>query len=45
MAPRLAQVVKSSGLVLFTYGVQNNDPDIAKKELRAGLMQLPLTMS
>ncbi|OBA28042.1 GDPD-domain-containing protein [Hanseniaspora valbyensis NRRL Y-1626] len=37
MAPRLAQVVKSSGLVLFTYGVQNNDPDIAKKELRAGV--------
>ncbi|XBW35929.1 hypothetical protein QEN19_001501 [Hanseniaspora menglaensis] len=37
MAPRLAQVVKSSGLVLFTYGVQNNDPDVAKKELRAGV--------
>lgn len=37
MAPRLAQVVKSSGLVLFTYGVQNNDPDTAKKELRAGV--------
>lgn len=37
IAPRLAQVVKSSGLVLFTYGVQNNDPDTAKKELRAGV--------
>lgn len=37
MAPRLAQVVKSSGLVLFTYGVENNNPDNAKKELRAGV--------
>ena len=36
-APRLAHIVKSSGLVLFTYGVLNNDPAIARREILAGV--------
>lgn len=36
-APRLAQVVKSSGLVCVTYGVENNDPDNARIEMDAGV--------
>ncbi|CAL1202100.1 unnamed protein product [Candida parapsilosis] len=35
--PRLAQVVKSSGLVCVTYGVENNDPELAKIQMRAGV--------
>ncbi|KAM3162988.1 Glycerophosphodiester phosphodiesterase GDE1 [Lachancea thermotolerans] len=37
MAPRLAQVIKSSGLVCVTYGVDNNDPEVAKIEMDAGV--------
>ncbi|CDH17055.1 related to Glycerophosphodiester phosphodiesterase GDE1 [Zygosaccharomyces bailii ISA1307] len=36
-APRLAQVVKSSGLVCVTYGVENNDPENASIEMDAGV--------
>ncbi|CDO95235.1 unnamed protein product [Kluyveromyces dobzhanskii CBS 2104] len=36
-APRLAQVVKSSGLVCVTYGVENNDPENARIEMDAGV--------
>lgn len=36
-APRLAQVVKSSGLVCVTYGVENNDPVNANIEMDAGV--------
>lgn len=36
-APRLAQVVKSSGLVCVTYGVENNDPENANMEMDAGV--------
>ncbi|CEP63797.1 glycerophosphocholine phosphodiesterase LALA0_S09e02718g [Lachancea lanzarotensis] len=36
-APRLAQVIKSNGLVCVTYGVDNNDPDVAKIEMDAGV--------
>lgn len=36
-APRLAQVVKSSGLVCVTYGVENNDPANANIEMDAGV--------
>lgn len=36
-APRLAQVVKSSGLVCVTYGVENNDPENANIEMDAGV--------
>lgn len=35
--PRLAQVVKASGLVCFTYGVLNNDPENAKLQMEAGV--------
>lgn len=35
--PRLAQVVKSSGLVCVTYGVENNDPNLAKIQMKAGV--------
>lgn len=35
--PRLASVVKSSGLVCFTYGVQNNDPKNSKLQMDAGV--------
>ncbi|CAK9441540.1 uncharacterized protein LODBEIA_P54080 [Lodderomyces beijingensis] len=35
--PRLAQVVKSSGLVCVTYGVENNDTELAKLQMRAGV--------
>ncbi|KAI5956274.1 GDE1 [Candida jiufengensis] len=35
--PRLAQVVKSSGLVCVTYGVENNEPELAKIQMRAGV--------
>lgn len=36
-APRLAQVVKSSGLVCVTYGAENNDPENANIEMDAGV--------
>ncbi|SCU94647.1 LANO_0E07514g1_1 [Lachancea nothofagi CBS 11611] len=36
-APRLAQVIKSNGLVCVTYGVDNNDPEIAQIEMDAGV--------
>lgn len=35
--PRLAQVVKSSGLVCVTYGVENNSPELAKIQMKAGV--------
>lgn len=35
--PRLAQVVKSSGLVCVTYGVENNSPEYAKIQMKAGV--------
>lgn len=35
--PRLAQVVKSSGLVCVTYGVENNSPEMAKIQMKAGV--------
>lgn len=35
--PRLTQVVKSSGLVCVTYGTQNNDPKLAKIQMKAGV--------
>lgn len=35
--PRLARVVKNSGLVLVTYGVSNNDTDNVRKQLSAGV--------
>ena len=35
--PRLAQVVKLSGLVCVTYGVENNEPELAKIQMRAGV--------
>lgn len=35
--PRLAQVVKSSGLVCFTYGVLNNSPENCKIQMKAGV--------
>lgn len=36
-APRLAQVVKSNGLVCVTYGVDNNDPENASIQIEAGV--------
>lgn len=36
-APRLTQIVKSSGLVCVTYGVENNDPENARIEMDAGV--------
>lgn len=35
--PRLAQVVKLLGLVCVTYGVENNDPELAKIQMKAGV--------
>lgn len=35
--PRLAQVVKSSGLVCVTYGLENNDPELCKIQMKAGV--------
>lgn len=35
--PRLAQVVKSSGLVCFTYGTDNNNPENARMQMEAGV--------
>lgn len=35
--PRLAQVVKSSGLVCVTYGVENNLPELCKIQMKAGV--------
>jgi len=35
--PRLAQVVKSSGLVCVTYGTLNNEPELAKVQMKAGV--------
>lgn len=37
MTPRLAQVVKSSGLVCVTYGVENNSPENCKIQMKAGV--------
>ncbi|QLG71961.1 hypothetical protein HG535_0C03130 [Zygotorulaspora mrakii] len=36
-APRLAQVIKSSGLVCVTFGTENNDPENANIEMDAGV--------
>lgn len=36
-APRLTLVVKSSGLVCVTYGVENNSPELAKIQMKAGV--------
>ncbi|EGW31059.1 uncharacterized protein SPAPADRAFT_142062 [Spathaspora passalidarum NRRL Y-27907] len=35
--PRLAEVVKSSGLVCVTYGEENNAPELAKIQMKAGV--------
>ncbi|KAL6451682.1 GDE1 Glycerophosphocholine phosphodiesterase GDE1 [Candida maltosa Xu316] len=35
--PRLAQVVKSMGLVCVTYGSENNQPELAKIQMKAGV--------
>lgn len=35
--PRLAQVVKSSGLVCVTYGIENNSPELCKIQMKAGV--------
>jgi glycerophosphoryl diester phosphodiesterase/ankyrin repeat protein len=37
LCPRLASVVKASGLACFTYGSVNNDPENAKLEIAAGV--------
>lgn len=37
MTPRLAQVVKSSGLVCVTYGTANNSPENCKIQMKAGV--------
>ncbi|CDK28926.1 unnamed protein product [Kuraishia capsulata CBS 1993] len=37
MCPRLASVVKATGLVCVTYGQLNNDPENAKLEMLAGV--------
>lgn len=37
MCPRLAGIVKASGLVCVTYGVLNNDPNKANSQLQAGV--------
>lgn len=36
-APRLVQAVRSSGLVCVSYGVENNDPELAKEQMKAGV--------
>lgn len=36
-APRLASVVKSTGLVCITYGVENNNPDIVQLQMNSGV--------
>lgn len=36
-APRLAAVVKASGLVCVTYGVMNNNPANANLQVKAGV--------
>lgn len=36
-APRLVQIIKSSGLVCVTYGVENNDPENVDIEMDAGV--------
>lgn len=35
--PRLVRVVKESGLVCFTYGTENNVPENARRQLKAGV--------
>lgn len=35
--PRLVRVVKESGLVCFTYGSENNVPENARRQLKAGV--------
>lgn len=35
--PRLAQIVKASGLVCVTYGTLNNDPENCKIQMKAGV--------
>lgn len=37
LTPRLAKVVKSSGLVCVTYGVENNSPEAARIQMKAGV--------
>eukprot|EP01135_Chromosphaera_perkinsii_P000993 Nk52_evm7s156 gene=Nk52_evmTU7s156 len=36
-APDIIKTVKTSGLLLFTYGKENNDPDLVKLQLRCGV--------
>ncbi|KAJ8115775.1 hypothetical protein ONZ43_g4592 [Nemania bipapillata] len=35
--PRLVKVVKQSGLVCVSYGVQNNDPDLVQVQVKEGI--------
>lgn len=37
MCPRLIRAVKESGLVCFTYGIENNVPENARVQLKAGV--------
>ena len=37
MCPRLVRVVKESGLVLFTYGTPNNNPENSRLQLQSGV--------
>lgn len=37
LAPSLIKTIKDTGLVLVTYGAENNNPDTAAKQLRAGI--------
>ncbi|KAK3947784.1 Glycerophosphoryl diester phosphodiesterase family-domain-containing protein [Pseudoneurospora amorphoporcata] len=36
-SPRLVRVVKQSGLVCVSYGVQNNDPSLVQKQVKEGI--------
>ncbi|KAK5661008.1 hypothetical protein OQA88_12386 [Cercophora sp. LCS_1] len=36
-SPRLVRVVKQSGLVCVSYGTQNNEPELVKKQVREGI--------
>ncbi|KAI1817626.1 glycerophosphodiester phosphodiesterase GDE1 [Poronia punctata] len=36
-SPRLVKVVKQSGLVCVSYGVQNNDPELVQRQVNEGI--------
>jgi len=36
-SPRLVKVVKQQGLVCVSYGVENNDPELVKKQVKEGI--------